>query len=186
VHERSAADPRRLTRVADVELALRIPYLPGVLADGRRVWIDRDGRILPGILPAPAERRPVVRQIEAGGRAGVAEAIAMWQRLEGGIDPGLVSDILLADRLDEPGTRGIVLRTRPGARLVWGRPGEERFGVDPSIKARELVRTVRGQGDLARIGEINVRFKEPFYTLREAPASPLSPREAPAPPQTAR
>ncbi len=177
VHE-PAADRRRLVRVAEVQLGLRTPFLPGMLADGRRVWIDREGHILPGVLPAPAARRPVVRQIEAGGRAGVAEAIALWERIEGQIEPGLVTDVLLADRLDEVGTRGIVLRTRLGARLVWGRPGEERFGVDPDGKARELVRTVRGQGDLNRIAEINVRFKEAFYTLRDAPGAQVPAQQA--------
>lgn len=162
---------RRLSRVAEVELALRVPYLPGVLADGRRVWLDRDGRVLPGILPAPKVARPVVRQIESGGRGAVDECIALWSRLEDALPPGLVSDILLADRLDETGARGIVLRTRPGARLVWGRPGDERFGIDSAAKCRDLVRTLRAQGDLTHIADINVRFREPFYTMREAPAA---------------
>lgn len=175
VHE---PDGKRLARVAEVELSLRTPFLPGVLGDGRRVWLDREGRVLPGILPAPASARPVVRQIEAGGRAAVAETIALWSQLETALPPGLVSDILLGERLDETGARGIVLITRPGARLVWGRPGEERFGVDGASKCRDLVRTLRAQGDLSRIADINVRFREPFYTMRDAAPAPAAPAAA--------
>ena len=70
--------------------------------------------------------------------------------------------------------RGIVLATRQGARLVWGRPGEERFGVQPDEKVRDLVHTLKCQGDLSRIDSVNVRFHEPFYSLRASVSAPAS------------
>jgi hypothetical protein len=59
-----------------------------------------------------------------------------------------------------------VLYTRQGAKFIWGAPGEERFGVQSEDKVRDLVHTIKCQGDLSRIERINVRFKEPFYLLR--------------------
>ena len=173
VHEAIDPQAKRLIRTIRLELGLYTPYLPGVRADGSRVWIDHTGRILPGFLPAPASRRPTVRQIEAGREAGVREAVRTWELLEAGLE-GLVTDIAAAEPLDEIGTRGIVLLTAPGARLVWGRPGEERFGIEPERKAANLLYAVRSQGDLTRVATINVRFAEPFYTLRTAPVPPPS------------
>jgi hypothetical protein len=163
-----------VVRTIRFELGLHTPYLPGVRADGARVWIDLSGRILPGFLPAPAVRRPVLRQIEGGREAGVIEAVRTWERLEPGLEPGLVTDIAAAEPIDEIGTRGVVLLTTQGARLVWGRAGEERFGVEPERKAANLIHAVRAQGDLGRVATINVRFAEPFYTLRVQP--PAGPR----------
>lgn len=174
-----------IRRTVEIQLALRQPYLPAVLKDGSRVWIDGEGIVLPGVLPSPGVQRPLIRQVEAGGRDGVRAAVDLWQRLEPQVEKGLVSDIVLADALDAqapapaptasspalapppaPVARGIVLYTRQGARLVWGRPGEEQYGVTPEEKARDLVHTLKCQGDLSRIATINVRFKEPFYQLR--------------------
>ncbi len=176
-----------LRRTVEIQLALRQPYLPAVLKDGSRVWIDEQGMILPGILPSPGIQRPLVRQLEGGGLVAVKAAVDLWQRLEPQLEKGLVSDILLNETLDGPlvavpapvvgqlplppspaQPRGIVLATRQGARLVWGRPGEERFGVQPEEKVRDLVHTLKCQGDLSRIDSVNVRFHEPFYSLRSA------------------
>lgn len=183
-----------LRRTVEIQIALRQPYLPAVLKDGSRVWIDATGVILPGILPSPGVQRPLVRQLEGGGLVSVKAAVALWQRLEPLLEKGLVSDILLNDPLETvtvaapgpgqpvlsgppaaPGQpalsgqpRGIVLTTRQGARLVWGRAGEERFGVQPEDKVRDLVHTLKCQGDLSRIDSVNVRFHEPFYSLRNA------------------
>ncbi len=181
-----------IRRTVEIQLALRQPYLPAVLRDGGRAWIDEDGLVLPGVLPGPGVPRPVVRGVEAGGRVALAAAVAVWKRLEPEVEKGLVASIGLADPLEDaappaqtlpavvpPGTapaavlpaappmpRGIVLYTRQGSRLVWGRPGDERFGVDADGKARDLLHTLRCQGDLNRIASINVRFHEPVYTLR--------------------
>jgi hypothetical protein len=160
-----------LRRTVEIQLSLRKPYLPAVLGDRSRVWIDEDGIVLPGILPSPGVQRPMVRMLEAGGKDSVQAAVDLWQRLEPQIEKGLVSDIVLNDVLDLPATptspRGIVLYTRQGARLVWGHPGEEKFGVGPEEKVRDLVHTLHCQGDLSRIAAVNVRFHEPFYLLRD-------------------
>ena len=70
-------------------------------------------------------------------------------------------------------TRGLVLYTRQGTRILWGRPGEEKYGVSLDDRARNTIHTLTVQGDLAHIAAIQVRFKEPTYTLRsDLPASP--------------
>lgn len=159
-----AADGR-LGRTLHVEMGMRRPYMPGVLASGQRVWLDAEGVILPGTLPGPERRRPLVRDLEAG--AGlVRAAVDAWRRLEPAIDPNLVTSIDCNDLIDERGERGIVLQTRANARLVWGRPDEERTGRDAEAKTRDLVHTLRCQGDLGRVAVVNVRFAQPFYTLK--------------------
>ena len=184
-----------LRRTVEIQIALRQPYMPAVLKDGSRVWIDAEGKILPGILPSPGVQRPLVRQLELGGMVAVKAAVDLWQRLEPQIEKGLVSDIMLSELLEAAPTpvappagpvilsgqvaaprpvgqsRGIVLTTRQGAKLVWGKPGEERFGVQPDDKVRDLVHTLKCQGDLSRIDSVNVRFHEPFYSLRNSTAA---------------
>jgi len=175
-----------IRRTVNVQLGLRQPYLPAVLRDGSRAWIDADGLVLPGVLPNPGVQRPLVRGIENSGRPALLAAVELWTRLEPQVEKGLISDIVLNDPLDPlqpaPATivgqppipvqipagtpRGVVLYTRQGAKLIWGRPGEERFGVQEDDKVRDLVHTIKCQGDLSRIERINVRFKEPFYLLR--------------------
>ncbi len=155
-----------ITRVIELGLSLREPYMPAVLANGERHWVDADGRVLPGILPAPTVSRPVLRGIEVGGPPAVAEALALWRELEAQVEPGLITDIHLFDDLDLKDQRGIVLATRQGSRLIWGRPAEDRYGVDRARKVRDLVHTIRCQGDLSRIAVINVRFGQPFFVLR--------------------
>ncbi|MBA3707376.1 MAG: hypothetical protein H0W83_00990, partial [Planctomycetes bacterium] len=154
-------------RIMELVLALRQPVMPAVLATGERAWVDRDGRVLPGVLPAPAVKRPNLRGIEATSPTRVQAALAIWQTLESQLERGLVTDIVLNDTLDDRGSRGIVLYTRQGSRLVWGDPAEERYGVRADDKARELVHTIRCQGDLGRIAMINVRFNQPFFVLRD-------------------
>lgn len=175
-----------IRRTVEIQLGLRRPFLPAVLRDGSRAWIDADGVVLPGVLPSPGVQRPLVRGLEAGGRDAIQSAVDLWTRLEPQLEKGLVSDIVLNDALDPlpappavaPGqpplaaqipagaSRGVVLYTRQGTRLIWGHPGEERFGVAADDKVRDLVHTLKCQGDLSRIERINVRFKEPFYLLR--------------------
>lgn len=159
-----------IRRTVEIQIALRQPYMPAVLGDRSRAWIDADGRVLPGILPSPGVQRPMVRAVEQGGRDGVKAAVELWKLLEPQVEKGLISDIVLSDGLDAvpdaKSAQGIVLYTRQGSRLIWGRPGEERFGVAAEAKVRDLVHTLRCQGDLSRIVAINVRFHEPFYQLR--------------------
>ncbi len=175
-----------IRRTVEVQLGLRQPYLPAILKDGSRAWIDADGLVLPGVLPNPGVQRPLVRGIESGGRPAITAAVELWSRLEPQVEKGLITDIVLNDPLDPlpPGPpavaglppvpvqipagtpRGLVLYTRQGAKFIWGRPGEERFGVQSEDKVRDLVHSIKCQGDLSRIERINVRFKEPFYLLR--------------------
>jgi hypothetical protein len=171
VHEpaQSAAKngERGLHRTLELVLALRQPVMPVVLASGERAWLDADARVLPGIVPGPNVRRPMLRALESA-KPGVAKAaLAMWTRLEPQLEQGLITDVVLDDALDDRGARGIVLYTRQGSRLIWGDPGEERYGVNAEAKARDLVHTLRCQGDLARVATINVRFSQPFFTFRE-------------------
>jgi hypothetical protein len=167
VHEPVTPGSPTLIRSVRLELGLHEPFLPGVLLNGQRVWIDRAGRVLPGYLPAPEVRRPMLRQIEAAKAEGILEAVRAWTAVEAGLKAVQVTDIAAADRLDETSSRGVVLVTSQGARLIWGRPGEERYGVDAERKAANLLHALRCQGDLARVDTINVRFTEPFYTLRD-------------------
>ena len=180
VHQPLDAKTDRLRRVLELVIGLRQPVLPVVLASGERGWVDAEGWLLPGSLPGPAVSRPVLRAIEWGGIASVRAALALWKQLEPQIEPGLITDINLYDALDSNASqRGIVLYTRQGSRLIWGRPGEERFGVKADDKIRDLVRTIRCQGDLSRVAAINVRFHQPFLLLRDAQRTPaLSPRES--------
>ncbi|HEX3133097.1 MAG TPA: hypothetical protein VHX44_05875 [Planctomycetota bacterium] len=169
VHEPSAQEPQKLQRTLEVTMALRQPVMPVVLATGERAWVDANGWLLPGSLAEPSVRRPVLRAIEWAGIDGVRSALSLWKQLEPQIEPGLVTDIHLHDVLDKRGVqRGVVLYTRHGSRLIWGRPGEERFGVREEDKVRDLIHTIRSNGDLGRIAAINVRFKEPFSELRAA------------------
>jgi hypothetical protein len=107
-----------------------------------------------------------LRAIEWAGIDGVKVALNMWRLLESQVEPGLIKDIHLYDVLDQRGLqRGIVLYTRHGSRLIWGRPGDDRYGIKPEDKVRDLVHTLRSQGDVSRVAAINVRFKEPFFVL---------------------
>lgn len=165
-HDRTYVEGRpRLTRILDIEMGMRRPYMPGVLASGARVWIDREGVVLPGSLPGPERRRPLLRQIESGG-ATLRAAVEAWQLIEPQLEPQLIASIDCAAPIDEHSSRGIVLNAAAGSRLIWGRPDEANLGRDPASKARDLVHTIRCQGDLSRIACVNVRFAKPFYTLR--------------------
>jgi hypothetical protein len=160
----------QLQRHLQVVLALRQPVMPVVLASGERAWVDAEGYLLPGSLPGPKVRRPILRAIEWAGVDGVKSALAMWSLLEPQLEPGMITDIHLYDALDERGIqRGVVLYTKHGrgSRLIWGRPSDERYGVSAENKVRDLVHTLRTQGDMSRVAAINVRFKQPFFQLRQ-------------------
>jgi hypothetical protein len=169
VHEPNGPDAQHLQRTLELVIGLRRPVMPVVLASGERAWVDAEGWLLPGTLPGPLVRRPVLRAIEWGGVDGVRAALALWKQLEPQVEQGLITDIHLYDWLDPKGLqRGIVLYTRQGSRLIWGNPGEARYGVRPEDKVRDLVHTLRCQGDLNRVAAINVRFRQPFFVLRDA------------------
>lgn len=166
LHDRSWIDGKpRLVRILDIEMGMRRPYMPGVLASGGRVWVDREGVVLPGSLPGPDRRRPLLRQIESGG-PNLRAAVEAWQLIEPNLEPNSILSIDCAAPLDDRGARGIVLNASAGSRLIWGRPDETILGRDAETKARDLVHTIRCQGDLSRIASVNVRFAKPFYTLR--------------------
>ncbi len=166
VHEPSA-NGKGVKRTLELVLRLRQPVMPAILATGERAWVDAEGRVLPGTIPGPVIRRPLLRGVEAAKPGVVLSALAMWAALEPQLEQGLITDVVLNDALDERGARGIVLYTRQGSRLIWGDPAEERYGVKPDAKARDLAHTIRCQGDLGRIASINVRFSQPFFVFRE-------------------
>lgn len=154
-------------RVIEVELGLRSPELPVVLASGARAWIDAEGILLPSILPAPeGQPRPVLRGVEGVDRARIDEALWLWSQVRRNLEPGLITDIILDAPLGLLDQRGIVLGTRSGSQLIWGLPGDTRFGLDRERKVRDLVHSIRCQGDLSRIATINVRYPKAFFTLR--------------------
>ncbi|MBN8527379.1 MAG: hypothetical protein J0M02_18765, partial [Planctomycetes bacterium] len=166
LHDKAWTDGKpRLVRVLDIEMGMRRPYMPGVLASGGRVWVDREGVVLPGSLPGPDRRRPLLRQLEAGG-ANLRAAVEAWQLIEPQLDPQMIATIDCAAPIDDRGARGIVLNAVAGSRLIWGRPDETMLGRDAESKAKDLVHTIRCQGDLSRIASVNVRFAKPYYTLR--------------------
>jgi hypothetical protein len=157
-----------LRRAIEVLVALRRPEMPAILATGERVWVDQEGRLLPGALPGDdCQNRPVLRGLETGGLSALREALAAWRLLEPLLEPGLITTVCLHEPLGLKDQVGIVLCTKYGGRLIWGRPEDAEYGSDPEQKARDLAHTIRCQGDLRRIATINVRFKQPVFTLRD-------------------
>ena len=151
-----------------IDLEMRKPLLPVVLETGEQSWISNDGRILPGILNGP-KGQPKVRGIEYSDQESIDELVAIWPRLSREIDsflPKLVSEIHLNAPLGSGTQRGLVFLTNPGTILTWGHPSEARFGVNREQRLEHLVHTLRCQGDLRRVPEINVRFSEPFAVVR--------------------
>jgi hypothetical protein len=180
VHVPMASHPEQLQRNLRIVVALRQPVLPVVLGSGERAgeraWVDDKGYLLPGTLAGPTARRPVLRAIEWAGIDGVKVALQIWKLLETQVEPGLITDIHLYDVLDQRGLqRGIVLYTRHGSRLIWGRPGDDRYGIKPEDKVRDLVHSMQSQGNVSRVAAINVRFKEPYFVLRDQPYATSQP-----------
>lgn len=167
LHVPPGGDGTTLRRIVELIIALRQPEMPVVLASGERAWLDKDGRILPGILPGEhCQSRPIIRGLEAGGPAALNEAMTLWRQLEPLVEPGLITDICLSDALGLKDQRGLVLYTKQGSRLIWGRPEDDKYGMNAEKKVRDLVHTLRCQGDLSRLALINVRFPQPFFVLR--------------------
>jgi hypothetical protein len=149
-------------------LELRKPLLPAAWKTGEMSWISDDGRILPGILNGP-KGQPKVRGIEDSDQESIDELVAIWPKLSREIEsflPKLVSEIHLNAPLGSADQRGLVLLTNPGTKLTWGHPSEARFGVTREQRLEHLVHTLRCQGNLRRVPEINVRFSEPFAVVR--------------------
>ncbi|GDY14217.1 hypothetical protein LBMAG53_30950 [Planctomycetota bacterium] len=185
----SAAGARELR----LSLRLRQPLLPVATADGRRAWIAADGVVLPQALPPPPGRPPVLVGHDSASAEAVRTALDAWLAIRDRVEPGLITEIRCADDLDDPAhgphrdgalhrdgappaaenavvstaeQRGVVLVTRQGTRLVWGRPGDERFGVDPAAKATALIAGLRSAPDLGRYASLDVRFGAAFLTVR--------------------
>lgn len=155
----------QLRRMVVAGVRMREPLMPVMLASGERAWVDGDGVLLPGILSGPSGQ-PVLRNLEQGGLEALHEALAAWPLVAAQLPHGLITAI----DLDHPfharlQQRGIVFLTRYGNRLEWGRPGDERFGLDPARKARHLAHTLACQGDLSQVPVVSVRFDEPHFVL---------------------
>jgi hypothetical protein len=148
-----------------LRVRLRRAELPLRLADGRTAWLDAEGRVLPAALPGPVGRRPLVRGVDgdAALRAAVAEA---WTLVAERTDPALLATIDGDAVLDER-TRGIVMTTRHGTRILWGRPDDARYGIDARRKADGLVHVLTSQGDPSRLAEINLRFRRETFRVRD-------------------
>ena len=160
-----------LQRSLAINVDLRTPEMPVILNNGQKAWVDLEGVLLPGLMPVPQgyEDRPVIRGIEEH-RLALQEVLSFWQDLEDVIEPDLITDIQLNGVLQRSTNgqvtqRGIVLVTKPGTRIHWGRPGDEQFGLTPADKIRNLVRTLKSQGDLQNTEIIDVRHSEPKYVL---------------------
>ncbi|MDA3960363.1 MAG: hypothetical protein PF961_06210 [Planctomycetota bacterium] len=156
--ERPGQDP---IREVSVGLSLRQPVLPVMLARGQRAWVDRDGVVLSPLLDGP-KGEPVVRGYEEGGVAAMKELLTVWPQLREELPKGLVTEVYLDHPLGTAQQRGIVFVTRPGTKLIWGQPNEDRFGLSRERKIRNLVHTLSCQGDLSKVDTINVRFPDPF------------------------
>ena len=154
----------RLCREVEVDLSLREPVLPVILATGERAWVDHEGVVLPGLLSGPADE-PIVRGYEEGGVEALQELLAVWSQLREELPRNFINEVHLAADLGSADQRGLVFLTTTGTRLVWGAPGESRYGLSRETKARNLVHTLRCQGDLHAIKVINVRFPEPYTTV---------------------
>ena len=166
-HEPVPLDVGGIRRVLEVELGLRQPVMPAILSTGQRAWVDVDGHRLPGSLSGPEVRRPLLRDLEKSDPVTIRTVVEAWLKLEPQIEKGLVTDIALNDPIDDRGTCGVVFYTSAGTRLVWGRTEEARFGLSTEDRVRDLVHTIRCQGDMARVAEINVRYRQPFFTLKD-------------------
>lgn len=149
------------SRQIAVDLDLRRPVLPVLLAGGHRAWVDRDGVVLSPLLPGP-RGEPLVQGFEVGRADAMRELLAIWPELKAQLPAGLITGVHLDHPLGTHDQRGIVFKTGPGALLIWGRPGEDRFGLTRERKIRNLVHTISCQGDLSKVEAINVRFTEPF------------------------
>ncbi len=160
-----------LQRAMYINVTLRSPSMPVILANGQKAWVDEEGILLPGLMPVPDayKDRPVVRGIEAHPEA-LKEVLSFWPDLEAVIEPDLITNIYL-DRIMQRRTdgmesqRGIVLISKQGTKILWGRPGDERFGLSHADKIRNLVRTLKSQGDLRNTEIIDVRHSDPKYIL---------------------
>ncbi len=160
-----------LQRAMYINVTLRSPEMPVILANGQKAWVDAEGVLLPGVMPVREayQDRPYIRGIENNPQA-LTEVLSFWDELEEVIESDLISNIYL-DRVMQRSTdgrelqRGIVLVTKQGTRINWGRIGDERFGLNHGDKIRNLLRTLKSQGDLRKTQVIDVRHSDPKYIL---------------------
>lgn len=151
----------------EIDLQLHKPMLPVMLANGERAWLGERGHVLPGILAGPIDL-PLVRGIEYADASVVKEVLAIWPQLHQRLHremPGLIREIRCHEPLPNSDDHGLVFTTAPGTLLVWGHPDESRYGVSREQRLSNLIHTLRSQGDLRRVPEINVRFSEPFAVV---------------------
>ncbi|TVR11090.1 MAG: hypothetical protein EA401_11685 [Planctomycetota bacterium] len=166
-HHQAGRHPMKLA----IDVTLHRPMLPVMLANGERAWLGERGHILPGILPGPSDR-PLVRGIEYADGSIVDEIVAVWPQLHTRLHrtmPGLIREIHAHAPLPNSDDHGVIFTTSPGTVLVWGNPEESRYGVSREQRLSNLIHTLRSQGDLRRVPEINVRFHEPFAVVASQP-----------------
>lgn len=163
-------------RVLLCDLQLRVPEMKIIMANGQANWVDSEGVHLPGILPVPEyyESRPRIHNIDNHDDA-LMEVLSFWPLLEDAIEEGLIVSINLDDVLQRSLNekilqRGIVLTTKSGTRILWGRVGDSRYGMTAQGKVQKLLHTLRSQGDPKMTKIIDLRHKNPKYILAQGPS----------------
>ena len=158
-------EPHDRKRCLEVSVQLREPMFALGLANGQNAWIDAEGIVF-AISAGGPKHGPLVRGLEFGGQSAFKELAQIWPQLESQIPT--ITHIDLAAPLGTAQDMGIVFTAEVGTRFIWGRPGEDQFGVGLKKKVDYLVHAINCQGDLRRVPEINVRFApEVFARLPE-------------------
>jgi hypothetical protein len=153
-------------RLVQVTLRLEDPVLPVRYADGRLGFASAAGALLPPDVTPPRGRPPLLSGIEGAGASGLQAAIDLWMGISAQVEPGLIVHLDASADLDD-GThhRGLVAHTRGGGRIIWGRPGDARYGIAPDEQRARLVATLRRRGDPGPGQSLNLRFGQPFLTF---------------------
>lgn len=160
-------DPRRVLRIV---MQLRQPVLPVMLESGDQVWVDHEGRLLPGLIQGP-EGLPVIRGWRQGTSPALLEVLEFWPQLQAALVADGASGLIRQIHLDRPYHRradqsGIVLETTDGTLIEWGAPGDARYGVGTDRKLAMFRYELQLHGDLSRVAVINLRFHQPTHVMR--------------------
>lgn len=149
-------------QVLEAVVELRKPVLPVQLADGSHATVAKDGIVLPPCIEA-APGLPLVRGYHDGGNEALRELLAFWPELSYEVPPTSIAEVHLHADLQRRGQRGIVLQMYNGTRILWGRPGDGRYGVSNQDKIARIVHALQCQGG-ADDAVIDVRYDQAVYS----------------------
>jgi hypothetical protein len=149
-------------QVLFARVAVREPLLAVQVAPGRVQAVDAEGIFLPEFLVAPSGH-PQVFGLQAAGRPALDELLALWPLLSTRVDPASIASIDLAGDLRRRAQRGLVLHMRNGVTVLWGMPGEARYGVDHQLQVEQLAHALQCQGAAGSDAVIDVRFDQARY-----------------------